>query len=89
MTDSPNPTQTDPSQPTKSPKAREPARHAYDAPMLSAREFLFAVMHDPAVPLVTRMDAAAKLMRIMPPEPIISPRVSAIAGYRIEGFTMQ
>jgi hypothetical protein len=30
-------------------------------------EFLLSVMHNPRLPLVQRMDAAAKLLRILPP----------------------
>jgi len=32
-------------------------------------EFLLSVMHNPRLPLVQRIDAAAKLLKIMPPEP--------------------
>jgi hypothetical protein len=39
--------------------------HGYDAPNLTARTFLLAVMHDHHTPLHTRIDAAHKLLPIM------------------------
>jgi hypothetical protein len=34
----------------------------YNDPDIGATDFLFAVMHDPRLPMVTRMDAATKLL---------------------------
>jgi hypothetical protein len=72
-------------------KAQEPATlapkpHLYDAPCLEPKEFLLAVIHDPTTPFHVRMDAAVKVAPYVAAEPIESPRVSAIAGYKIEGF---
>ena len=38
------------------------AEHQYDDPVLSSKEFLYAVMRDPTLPLEQRMDAAVKLL---------------------------
>jgi hypothetical protein len=35
--------------------------HAYDAPEISPKEFLLAIMRDKKVPLTVRMDAASKV----------------------------
>jgi hypothetical protein len=42
----------------------EEQEHKYDDPALTTKEFLCAVMHDPAVELGVRMDAACKLLAI-------------------------
>src|SRR5262245_60342477 len=46
----------------------EPA-HACDAPGLSGKEFLYAVMRDPTLPITQRIKAAGKLMAIEPNGP--------------------
>src|SRR5262245_9741424 len=43
--------------------------HAYDAPGLSGKEFLYAVMRDPTLPITQRIKAADKLMAIEPNRP--------------------
>ena len=40
--------------------------HAYDAPNISAKEFLLGVMHAPDVPIKDRIRAASALLRIYP-----------------------
>jgi hypothetical protein len=42
------------------------ADHLYDAPNLSSKEFLLAIMHDPTVPIGRRIDAACKLLELWP-----------------------
>ena len=42
------------------------ADHPYDAPSLMPREFMLAVMHDPTMPMITRIDAAARLLERWP-----------------------
>src|SRR5262245_63674907 len=57
-----------PSQQTAS-KAQGPTsteHHAYDAPNISAKEFLLRVMHAPDVPIKDRIRAASALLRIYP-----------------------
>jgi hypothetical protein len=56
-----------PSQQTES-KAHGPTseHHDYDAPNISAKEFLLRVMHDPDVPIRDRIRAASVLLRIYP-----------------------
>src|SRR5262249_46859294 len=44
----------------------EPTAHPCDAPGLSPRAFLLAVMHDPQLPVRERMKAASALLRIYP-----------------------
>ena len=39
-------------------------KHKYDDPSLDSMGFLLCIMHDPAVPLHLRMDAASKLLPI-------------------------
>jgi len=53
----------------------EPTRHECDNPNIGATDFLLAVMHDRQLPLATRIDAAAKLLRIYPDE-WFTPRVT-------------
>jgi hypothetical protein len=48
-------------------EAPGPAHHC-DTPGISAEQFLYAVYRDRSLPLATRMDAAAKLLRIYPEE---------------------
>ena len=43
-------------------EGRAPQPHACDAPNLSAKEFLLAVMHDRTLPLATRIKAASALL---------------------------
>src|SRR5262245_17554497 len=43
--------------------------HACDNPRLSGKEFLYAVMRDPALPITQRIKAAGKLMAIEPNGP--------------------
>jgi hypothetical protein len=62
-------------------KVQEPATHVYNAPLLSPKEFLLAVMHDRDTPLRDRMDAASRLLRLFPYD-WDAPRLT----YRIEGF---
>jgi hypothetical protein len=65
--------------------------HKYDDPSLNSMDFLLCIMHDPAVPLHLRMDAASKLLPIysappqvihititggLPPEAVIETKVS-------------
>ena len=45
------------------------ADHPYDAPNLSSRQFLIAIMHDHALPLAVRTEAANHLLRIDEPLP--------------------
>jgi hypothetical protein len=40
--------------------------HAYDAPNISAKEFLLRVMHDPDAPIKDRIRAASSLLRLFP-----------------------
>ena len=54
--------------------------HAYNAPDLSATEFLTRVMHDPTVSLTLRAEAANHLLRLQPP-----PRPAAVVTVRIQG----
>ena len=57
-----------PSQQTAS-KAQGPTsteHHAYDAPNISAKEFLLRVMHAPDVPIKDRIRAASSLLRLFP-----------------------
>jgi hypothetical protein len=57
-----------PSEQTAS-KAQGPTsteHHAYDAPNISAKEFLLRVMHDPDAPIKDRIRAASALLRIYP-----------------------
>src|SRR5262245_47831294 len=62
---------------TKS-KAQDPEpRHPYDAPNMSGAQFLAEVMHDRALPLSIRMDAATKLLSIYPDESF-TPRLTYI-----------
>ena len=49
-----------------SPKADGSASHAYDAPNLSSKQFLLAVMHDPTVDMRDRIKAASALLRLFP-----------------------
>jgi hypothetical protein len=42
--------------------------HPYNNPNLTGTEFLLNVMHDPCAPVASRIDAAAKLLKILPPE---------------------
>jgi len=44
----------------------EPTAHPCDAPGLSPRAFLLAVMHDPQLPVRERMKAASALLRLYP-----------------------
>jgi hypothetical protein len=39
-------------------------RHKYDDPTLSSVGFLFAVMHDPSLPIEDRLEAAKNLIDI-------------------------
>jgi hypothetical protein len=85
---------TESSQPKESTKAHAPRRHAYDNPMLSAKEFLLAVMHDPTVPLHHRMDAAVKLLHItyIDGDYIRGEYLEAsepVLTYKIEGIKLQ
>ena len=68
-------------------------RHAYDAPGLTALQFLAAVMHDPHTPIHARMDAADKLLRLCAHIPA-NMHGAYLRGeldtiIRIEGFTLQ
>ena len=45
-----------------------PEERPYDDPHISSMEFLRAVMHDPSLPLGTRMDAAIKLLPLEFPQ---------------------
>jgi hypothetical protein len=59
---------TNPSQQTES-EAQGPTsteHHAYDAPNISAKEFLLRVMHDPDAPIRDRIKAASTLLRLFP-----------------------
>ena len=42
--------------------------HAYNEPGLTSKEFLYAVMRDPTLPLGQRMDAAVKLLPLEHPQ---------------------
>jgi hypothetical protein len=70
--------------------AQEP-EHAYDAPGLTATQFIAAVMHDPTVQLHMRIDAAGRLLHILYRDPeyvqreIAKGREPAFT-YRIEGI---
>jgi hypothetical protein len=50
--------------------SKPPAQeHLYNNPdITTGTEFLLAVMHDASVPLATRVDVAARLLKLMPPE---------------------
>ena len=50
-------------------KAHEPEPHAYDAPGLTLKEFLLAVMRDTTLPLSTRINAAAAALPYFTPRP--------------------
>jgi hypothetical protein len=39
-------------------------KHRYDNPDLQARDFLLAVMHDRHTPLSTRIDMAARILKL-------------------------
>ena len=54
--------------PNQSATAQEP-EHAYDNPTITATQFLEAVYHDPTVKLRHRIDAAARLLRILYRDP--------------------
>lgn len=68
------------SPPPSPPEQTEFASHrrAYDAPGLSPRGFLLAVMHDPSVPIRDRMDAASKLLRLYGENSFKPPRFTYI-----------
>jgi hypothetical protein len=78
---------------TESTTAHEPERHLYDAPGLTATQFIAAVMHDPRTPIHVRIDAADKLMRLLAHIPA-NMHSAYLRGeldtvIRIEGFTLQ
>src|SRR5262245_27886304 len=71
-----------PSQQTAS-KAQGPTsteHHAYDAPNISAKEFLLRVMHAPDVPIKDRIRAASGLLRIYGEREFEPPRLKYIIG---------
>jgi hypothetical protein len=76
------------------PKAHEP-EHLYDAPGITALQFIDAVMHDPRTPLHVRVDAANKLLYLVPAHIPANMHRAYIWGelaglvYRIEGFSLQ
>jgi hypothetical protein len=43
--------------------------HAYNDPDISPLEFMFAVLHDPTVPTITRLEAARTLALYVPLNP--------------------
>jgi hypothetical protein len=61
-------------------EGRGPQTHAYDAPNLSAKEFMLAVMHDPSVDIRERIKAAASLLRIFGEHEFYPPRIKYIIG---------
>jgi len=69
---------------------RRRERHPYDAPNLSAKQFLMAVMRDPTVNLYTRMKAADRLCHIVLIERDYVPgewsKGEPVLKYKIEGF---
>jgi hypothetical protein len=79
--------------------AREPAttahEHLYDAPGLTALQFIDAVMRDPRTPIAVRVDAANKLLYLVPKDVPANMHRAYIWGelaglaYRIEGFSLQ
>jgi hypothetical protein len=77
---------------TESAKANEPTHHAHDAPGLSPKEFLLAVMRDRTLPLSTRMEAAAAALPYFAPRPGESRYYESVdhhLTYRIEGIKLQ
>jgi hypothetical protein len=52
----------------QTPKPDAATEHDYDKSGLSPRQFLYAVMRDRNAPIKTRVDAAAKLLRLYPEE---------------------
>jgi hypothetical protein len=83
----------EPAPTTESTKAQGP-EHAYDAPGLTATQFLEAVYHDPTVPIGIRIDAANRLEHLRCRDPdyvareIAKSREPAFT-YKIEGITIQ
>jgi len=67
--------------------------HAYDAPNLTAKQFLYAVMRDTSLDLRTRMKAADRLCHIVLIERDYVQGEWAnrepVLEYRIEGFKLQ
>ena len=63
--------------------ASAPSPHAYDAPDLSATEFLTAVMHATHLPMVTRIQAASALLPYSHPAPnpvVQGPTITIVIG---------
>jgi hypothetical protein len=80
--------------PVKESNQAQGPEHAYDAPGLTATQFLEAVYHDPTVPIGIRIDAANRLEHLRCRDPdyvareIAKSREPAFV-YKIEGITIQ
>jgi hypothetical protein len=74
-------------------KSQEP-EHLYNRPDLTPLQFLWAVQNDPTVPIAARMDAANKLLYLIPTHIPANMHRAYIWGelarvIHIEGFTVQ
>ena len=51
---------------SRPPKQPRPPTHHYDQPGLMPKDWMLAVMHDPTVPILTRIRVAEELLKLWP-----------------------